>query len=396
MTVGKKTPERGKPILISPTYVFDGIATELHEGWGILIERENIRAAGPLEDLEIPRGTTRIDLPDHTVLPGLVDLHNYLSIDPDKPDPMGQMYGGDMAARAWVAARQLRKDLLSGVTTLRVMGEGAGFDVKVRNHIEAGDFPGPRLLTSGQPITPTHGHQAPPQGYDGPEGVRYGVRQNLKLGVDWIKVCATGGTNSLGLSPTTPAYTREEIRVAVEEAHRTGRSVAAAAMGGEAVRIAMEEGVRTIEHGTLLDADQVEAIIKQEGYLVLTPSRFFHPMGIEYSARNLPVVLEKLNRARETMRRFIPEALKSGLRIVLGTDNMHGRIAFRRGRGEGRCWTHRTGPQGRFDRRPPQSARRHLGDGPCLPGDEGRHPLRRTVGAVRILLGRLMDDMRPT
>ncbi len=290
----------------------------------MLVEGDRISAVGPLESLAVPSDTARLELAEETLLPGLIDLHNYLSVDPHLPNPLAQIYGTDMAARGWTAARNLRHDLRSGVTTLRVMGEGHAFDVVVRDAVEAGRVPSPRLLTSGAPITPSHGHQAPPVGFDGVEGVRLGVRRNLKAGVDWIKLVLTGGVNAVGLGPTDCAYSPAEIVVAVEEARRVGRRVAAAAHGGEPVAMAMEAGVTTIEHGALFGPTEIEAVIKHDGYLVLTPSRFFHADGIERSAKNSPAILATLMRVREVMGEFVPEAIKSGLRIVLGTDNMHG------------------------------------------------------------------------
>lgn len=311
--------------LLAPARIFDGSGAPAKAGWGVLVEGDHIAALGPLATLVLPPRTKRIDLPDQTLLPGLIDLHNYLSVDPDRPNPMGQIYAADFATRAWVAARNLRKDLRSGVTTLRVMGEGGGFDTAVRDAINAGMLPGPHLLTSGHPITPTHGHQAPPgEAYDGVEGVRRGVRLNLKHRVDWIKLVLTGGVNSVGLGPTDCAYSEAEIRVAVEEARRLGVGVAAAAHGGDVVRLALQAGVTCIEHGALFGPREIEAVVEHGGYLVLTPSRFFHPEGIEKSARGAPTILQSLSRAREAMRAAVPRALAAGMKIVLGTDNMHG------------------------------------------------------------------------
>ncbi|MBI4184133.1 MAG: amidohydrolase family protein [Proteobacteria bacterium] len=314
----------GRVSVLVPALLFDGAGEGAREGWGVVVEGERIAGVGPARSLAAPAGAERIELPGHTLIPGLIDLHNYLSVDPDQANPLAQIYGADMARRAWVAARNLRKDLRSGVTTLRVMGEGQGFDFAVRDAVAAGLVAGPNLVPTGHPITPTHGHQAPREGYDGVEGVRRGVRQNLKAGAEWIKLVLTGGVNAVGLGPRDCAYSRDEIAVAVEEAARMRRKVAAAAHGGPAVALAMEAGVAMIEHGALFGREEVEAMVRHGGALVLTPSRFFHPGGIERSAAGAPAILASLERARERMRAFVPEALRAGLKIVLGTDNMHG------------------------------------------------------------------------
>jgi imidazolonepropionase-like amidohydrolase len=309
-------------ILLVPQRVFLGAGRSM-EGWGVVVEGARVASVGPLDKLRC--SGRRIELPNQTLLPGLIDLHGYLSVDADRPNPMERIYATDFAARAWTAARNLRRDLRSGVTTMRVMGEGDNFDKKVREAIASGLFPGPHLITSGHPIAPTHGHQSHPDGgFDGVEGVRRGVRLNLKQHVDWVKLVLTGGVNSSGPKPTASVYTPEEVYAAVAEAKRMGVPVAAAAFGGDSVLTAMQAGVRTIEHGMMFEDKEIEAVVKHAGYLVLTPSRFFHPDGIEKSARYSPRILKNLMRARETCRAFVPNALKAGMKIVLGTDNNHG------------------------------------------------------------------------
>ena len=265
--------------------------------------------------------------PSGWIVPGFVNLHEYLSVDPDRPEPMGRMFSPDIASRAWSAARSLSRDLRSGVTTLRVMGEGDGFDIRAAKAVAEREIDGPSLVTSGFPITPSHGHQRGTIGFDGESAIRHAVRTNLQAGCDWIKVVLTGGVNSLGLGPRSAAYTRDEIRFAVDEAWRAGRPVAGAAHGGPAVRMAAEMGVRTIEHAALFDDEDIEAVAQNDVAVVLTLSRFFHPDGIRKSARANPVILANLDRACAAMRVSVPKLVARGVRIGVGTDNMHGYIA---------------------------------------------------------------------
>ena len=272
-----------------------------------------------------PQGVIQ-HFPGCSIIPGLLDLHGYLSIDPDRPNPMSQMFGADHFERAWVSARHLLRDLHAGITTVRVMGEGHGLDFAAREAIRRGVLPGPDLITSGVPIAPTHSHQADRVGFDGVEAVRQGVRANLRAGADCIKLVLTSGVNAAGNLARTLLYSEAEIAVAVEEATRAGTYVAAAAHGGAAIETAMRVGVRMIEHGALMDEGELEHIREAGGYLVATPARFFHPEGIEKSAAKSPAILARLMGARAAQDAVMPTALRSGVNVVLGSDNMHGML----------------------------------------------------------------------
>ena len=311
-------------------------ADSLHDGRGV---------AGPGTALVIAAGriveaTTREQaakrypeaarehFPDATIVPGLIDLHGYLSIEPDRPDPMRQMFGSNHFERAWVTAKHLRRNLQAGITTIRVMGEGHGLDFAARDAVRSGLLAGPDLVVSGVPIAPTNSHQSDKVGFDGVDAVRQAVRANLRAGADCIKLVLTGGVNAAGNSARTLIYSEAEIAVAVEEATRAGCYVAAAAHGGEAIATAMRLGVRMIEHGALLDEDGAEQIQKHGGYLVATPARFFHPEGIEKSASKSPAIMQRLMAARQMQDRVMPLALRSGLKVALGSDNMHGLLYY--------------------------------------------------------------------
>jgi imidazolonepropionase-like amidohydrolase len=266
--------------------------------------------------------------PGSSIIPGLLDLHGYLSIEPDRPDPMRQMFGSNHFERAWVSARHLRRDLDAGITTLRVMGEGHGLDFAARDAVHAGLLAGPDLITSGVPIAPTNSHQSDKVGFDGIEAVRQGVRANLRAGAHCIKLVLTGGVNAAGNSARALLYSEAEIAVAVEEAARADTYVAAAAHGGPAIAMAMRLGVRMIEHGALLDEAGLEQIQKHGGYLVVTPARFFHPEGVEKSASKSPPILERLMSARAAQDAVMPKAIRAGVNIALGSDNMHGMLHY--------------------------------------------------------------------
>ena len=249
-----------------------------------------------------------------SIIPGLIDLHGYLSVDPDRPDPMRQIFSSNHFERAWISARHLLKDLKAGITTVRAMGEGHGktLDFAARDAVRAGIIPGPDLITSGTPIAPTNSHQAdktrPRTGWG-----RCGTRcaPICARAPSFLKLVLTGGVNAAGNAARLLIYSEAEIAVAVEEAYAPAPMSRPRRMGGSAIATAMRLGVRMIEHGALMDEEDLVAIQKHDGYLVATPARFFHPEGIEKSASKSPPILQRLMAARAAQDAIMPKAIKA-------------------------------------------------------------------------------------
>jgi len=240
----------------------------------LIIENGKITGAGAATEAKIPADAVRIELPDATILPGLIDAHTHLTMEPK--------FGYDRLAisvprEALIGAKNARLTLLAGFTTVRNVGAGDFTDVALRDAINAGDMPGPRLLVSGPPLSITGGHcdnnmlpfeyHATNDGVaDGVAAVQHKVRENIKYGADVIKVCATGGVLSLGDNPQHSQFTLEEMKAIVADAHRLGRKVAAHAHGAEGIRWAAEAGVDSIEHGSYID-DAAIAVMERTRYL---------------------------------------------------------------------------------------------------------------------------------
>ncbi|MGW6690252.1 amidohydrolase family protein [Streptomyces sp. NPDC054961] len=193
------------------------------------------------------------DFPGATILPGLIDCHVHLALS-GTGDAVARLDAADDRNLLLAMAGRAHELLDAGVTTVRDLGDRDGHSVTLRDAIARGELSGPRILAACSPVTVTGGHcwflggQA-----DGPEEIRAVVRRNVQNGADVIKVMATGG----GLTPDGPApwvaqFTEEEVRVAVEEAHRFGRTVAAHVHGTDGVRIALAAGVDTLEHCTFI------------------------------------------------------------------------------------------------------------------------------------------------
>ena len=317
-----------RTLLLSADFLLDG-GVLAHKDAAVIVSDSRVLGILPrAEALRLHPKSAQEHFANASIVPGLIDLHGYLSIDPDKPDPMRQMFGSNHFERAWVCTRHLRRDLHAGITTLRTMGEGNGMDFAAREAVRAGLLLGPDIIASGMPIAPTNSHQADRVGFDGVDAVRQAVRANLRGGADCIKLVLTGGVNAPGNAARSLIYSEAEIAVAVEEASRAGTYVTAAAHGGPAIAMAMRLGVRMIEHGALLDEEDLEQIHKHGGYLVATPTRFFHPEGIEKSASKSPPILQRLMGARAAQDAIMPKALRGGVNVVLGSDNMHGMLSW--------------------------------------------------------------------
>lgn len=306
--------------------VIDGTgAAPIPDGM-VLIEEGRIREVGRASKLTLPSGTEVVEA-GGTVLPGLVNAHTHCSIIPGLGDQTGQMRQGPLPS-GFRAVGNMRRELLSGVTTARIMGEEHYLDIEMRRAIEAGLIPGPRLLCCGIHLTSSHGHGRALTMTDGVDGMRQRVRQNVAMGCDWIKLFITGGVSSVGAALEAYTYTREEIRAACEEAHRSGRRVAAHAHGGPGIKVALEEGVDTIEHGALLSDDDVELLKDLGRFLVGTFAILYHPDGIERTDRHNKAIWEKVVALREQEAERFRKILASGVRYAVGTDSMHGLMWF--------------------------------------------------------------------
>lgn len=294
----------------------------------LLIEDGKVVAVSAASQARIPSDAARLELPDATVLPGLIDAHTHLTMDP--------RFGYDVLAisaprATLIGAKNARLTLLAGFTTVRNVGAQNFTDVALRDAINAGDVPGPRMLVSGPALSITGGHcdnnmlpfeyHATDGGVaDGVAAVQHKVRENIKYGADLIKVCATGGVLSLGDNPQASQYTLEEMKAIVADAHRLGRKVAAHAHGAEGIRWAAEAGVDSVEHGSYID-DAGIAVMKEHGtYLV--PTLYLGDWMIENAGlTRLPVpLLAKAQEVIPAARKNIAHAFASGVKVAFGTD----------------------------------------------------------------------------
>jgi len=294
----------------------------------LIIESGKIISSGPAADAKVLSDTVRIELPNATVLPGLIDAHTHLTMDPK--------FGYESLAisiprEALIGAKNARATLLAGFTTVRNVGASGFSDVALRDAINAGDVPGPRMLVSGPALGITGGHcdnNMLPSEYhavgdgvaDGIAAVQHKVRENIKYGSDLIKVCATGGVLSLGDNPQHSQYTLEEMKAIVADAHRLGRKVAAHAHGAEGIRWAAEAGVDSVEHGSYIDDPAIAAMKEHGTYLV--PTLYLGDWMIDNAGLTHlpPPLLAKAKEIIPAARKNIAHAFASGVKVALGTD----------------------------------------------------------------------------
>ena len=263
-------------------HLIDTVAGKVLGESTIVIESGHVREV--LNGAQAPAGATAIDLKSQTCMPGLIDSHTHLTGETSRTEYVDRYHWNvaDYAIRSTVYAR---RTLLAGFTTVRNLGDGANESAALRNAINAGIIPGPRIYTAGKAMGSTGGHADPMDGLnqelskdlgpaDGiinsPEDAVKAVREHYKLGDDLIKIMPSGGVLDEGASGDNSQMTLEEIRAVVTTAHDYGFAVAAHAHGAEAIRRAVIGGVDSIEHGTFMDAEDMKLMVEHGTYYVPT------------------------------------------------------------------------------------------------------------------------------
>lgn len=262
-------------VILRPARVFDGVAPEAHEGWVVVVRGERIEAAGPEAEVRVPEDAREIKLPSATLLPGLIEAHSHLFLHPyNEASWDDQVLKEPFALRVCRATNHARDTLRAGFTTVRDLGtEGAGYgDVGLKQAIEQGIIPGPRMLVVTRAIVAT-GSYGPkgfdpgfrvPQGAeeaDGVDGLVRVVRDQIGHGADWVKVYADYRWGSH--AQARPTFSVEELKLIVETAKSSGRAVAAHATTKEGMRRAVLAGVETVEHGDEGDAEVFRLMVQK-------------------------------------------------------------------------------------------------------------------------------------
>ena len=315
--------------MIKAARLIDGVNNAPINNAVVIVTGDRITAVGT--GLPVPMGAAVVDLGQATLLPGFIDCHTHVTGQP------GENFYDDAFRRsaiddAVVAHVYARRTLEAGFTTIRDVGAGEYLDVALRNAIQRGDIPGPRMQVAGLPISATGGH-GDLNGFspylrfermsgiaDGIDAIRKLIRTNIKYGADLIKVLATAGVLSEEDSVGGPQYSQEELNALVAEAHMWDRRVAAHAHGAEGIKRAIRAGVSSVEHASFID-DEGIALAKERGtYLVMDIYNDDYILA-EYGRKGYPEkIMNKERQVGRVQRENFKKALGAGAKMAFGTD----------------------------------------------------------------------------
>ena len=324
------------PITIRAGRLVDVTAGEVGRAQVVAVRGERIESVGPDEGT-YPEGRV-IDLSSKTVLPGLMDMHAHMIGLDDGGGTYADLVMRSGAQEAFTGVAHARETLEAGVTTVRDVGTFRAFvDVALRDAIEAGVVAGPRMMCAGAYVTSaTGGGDIPGLAVDVdavlPRDLRFGVansmdevrrvvREILHRGADLIKVIATGAVLTEGTVPGAPEFSEDEIRAAVQEASYYGAHVAAHAHGAEGIKYAVRAGVRSIEHGSLMDDEAIDLMAEHGTYLVadIYDGDWIAEVGRREGWSESS--LRKNDETTQAQRDGFEKAVKAGVKIAYGTDS---------------------------------------------------------------------------
>lgn len=312
--------------------IIDGVGQQSITNGIILVEGNTIKAIGKVGEITIANDAQRIDCTGKFLLPGLMDMHAHILSS--QADYQRDHLQKSSAQKALDGLRHSQALLRAGWTTLRIPGDADVHyaHLALRDVINRGDFVGPRIVAAGHYISITGGGGdyndiSPEQPVladglivDGIDAMRKAVRTEIKFGSDWIKILATGAFMTAGDNPRDVHFSDDELRACVEEAARLNRPVMAHAHAAEGIKRAVLAGVRSIEHGSFIDAEGM-ALMKQRGtYLVPTIYTFQYDLELGTAAGIREKTLELERRFLGEIRACISAAIKAGVKICLGTD----------------------------------------------------------------------------
>jgi imidazolonepropionase-like amidohydrolase len=325
-----------KIIYVRAGRLFDGTGDNVRENMLIVVQDDRIQSVAPAAASAIPAGATVIDLSKATVLPGLIDCHTHLGSRADRYDEIYRFKDTPFQS-AFAAVVHARKTLEAGFTSVRDVGSAPFLAVDLRNSINEGLVPGPRIVASGPPISITGGHgdlnnyspqtrvsmfpeEKDFQIADGVDQVRHVVRAQIKYSVDVIKIIASGGVLSKGDSPGAPQYTPEELKAAAEEAHMAGRKIAAHAHGTQGIKNAILAGIDSIEHASLIDDEGLRLAKERGTYLVMDIYNDDYILG---KAQEFGLPQENIDKEKmvgRLQRESFQRAVNAGVKMAFGTD----------------------------------------------------------------------------
>lgn len=333
LTASTAAAAPSKTIVIKAARLFDGKSDALVAPGVVVVKDGKIVAAGT--KATEPAGAEIIDLGNATLMPGFLDAHTHLTFEMtgDWNKAIVDGLRQPVSEVALDATVFTKRTIMAGFTTVRDVGSRDFIDIGLRNAIEKGSIPGPRMFVAVHGISARGGHCDPTAGFrpdimkepgieqgvaDGPDQMRAAVRFNLKHGADVIKVCASGGVLSLTDKVDTPQLTQAELTALVDEARSLGHKTAAHAHGAEAAKRAVRAGIDSIEHGSFLDEAALELMRQKGTHLVFTPASCIVERLLQNKAPE--TVVAKAKAAIAAMGNTFKRALAKNVKIAFGSD----------------------------------------------------------------------------
>lgn len=299
-------------MIVRAGVLYDGTMNAPRRNADVVIEDGHIR--------EVRDASGACDREAACITPGLVNAHVHLEMS-GQPDPLAIVNQYSTVQRALHAVENAAKSLRAGVTTVRDVGANDAIAIEIRDAIEQGRIPGPRMRAAGKVLCMTGGHGWPiGRAVDSPWEARKGVREQRLAGADCLKLIATGGVLTKGAVPGVAQLTIEEMSAACEEAHRHGMRVAAHAIGTEGIKNALRSGVDSIEHGHMLDDEAIALFKERNAYLVPTLTAPTCILEHAQSGGQPDYVVRKAREINEHMLRNIRRAFEAGVKIAGGSD----------------------------------------------------------------------------
>src|SRR5262252_9523360 len=319
--------------LIRGVTLVDGLGDEPVHDAAVVVEDDRITWVGPSRYAPAPGDGLVVEGAGFSLLPGMINCHAHLCND-GAADLYAQVLNDSVPIATIRAVRNARLALRAGVTTVRDCGAASQIALEISKAVDQGLIEGPRVRAAGRVVTMTggHGHFIGREA-DGPDEVRKAVRAEVKGGAHFIKVMATGGVLTPGVDPSQTTFQPEELRAAVEEAHKAGRPIASHAIGNLGIKNALQAGIDSVEHGFYLDDEAINLALRNDSYLVPTLIAVDQIVnnGLQ---RGIPEwVVRKAEAESGHHRESFALAVRSGMRIAAGTDagtpfNPHGDLAL--------------------------------------------------------------------
>ncbi|RLC39324.1 MAG: hypothetical protein DRH33_03175 [Candidatus Nealsonbacteria bacterium] len=321
--------ENNLKVLVGGT-IIDGKGSDLIQDQAIIIEGKNIKDIVNINSISMDKkmDCTLFNLKGQYVMPGFIDTHTHIQMSGEQSEI--QNFRESIPKKTLRAAFHARKTIEAGFTTIRDLGAEYLIDLGLRDAINEGLLVGPRMFVSGYKIMPTgadfpiYSPEVKIEGQhtmDSPEEIRREVRTLLARGVDLIKVMTSGRTFRETSSPDAYALSLEDTKIAVQEAHNQNKKVSAHAHGKKGVKIALQAGCDSLEHGTILDDQDIEMMLKNDVFLVPTLSYGKHIEMLGEKCTLPKYAMKKAIKSRKNRLNSFSKALKSGVKIAMGSDS---------------------------------------------------------------------------